>query len=266
MHERERWQMIVSAVQERPVVSVRDLVERIGVSPATLRRDLTKLAGLGRIRRIHGGIEAVQGATRPHLTALSFEAGQTLNVDAKRVIAGAAAALCEDGESIIINGGTTTYQMADFLIGRRLEILTNSFPIAQTLAMASDNRISIPGGEIFREQGLMLSPFDADATQHFTASKIFISCYSVSARGIIESDPLVARAVSKLLDRADRLIVLADSSKFEAGGSMVICPLSRVDTLITDSAIEPAAAEMVRSAGINLVIADADHALVSSAA
>ena len=258
--------MIVSAVQERPVVSVRDLVERIGVSPATLRRDLTKLAGLGRIRRIHGGIEAVHGASRPHLTALTFEAGQTLNVESKRAIAGAAAGLCEDGESIIINGGTTTYQMADFLIDRRLEILTNSFPIAQTLALASDNRISLPGGEIFREQGLVLSPFDADATQHFTASKIFISCYSVSARGIIESDPLVARAVSKLLDRADRLIVLADSSKFEAGGSMVICPLSRVHTLITDQGIEPAAAEMVKSAGINLVIAEPDHTLVSSAA
>lgn len=258
--------MIVAALQERPVVSVRELVERIGVSPATLRRDLTKLAGHGRIRRIHGGVEAAGGATRPHLTALTFAAGQTLNVERKRLIARAAAALCEDGESIIINGGTTTYQMADYLIDRRLQILTNSFPIAQMLALSSDNRISLPGGEIFREQGLVLSPFDADGTQHFTASKIFLSCFSVSARGIIESDPLVARAVSKLLGRADRLIVLADSSKFEARGSMAICPLSRVDTLITDAGIDAGAADMVKAAGINLVIAGEEHHLVSSAA
>ena len=266
MHERERWQLIVQALRNRHVVTVRELVERTGVSPATLRRDLAKLAGDGRIRRIHGGVEAVETAARPHLSALPFDVGQTRNVEQKRRIARAAAALCVDGESIIINGGTTTYQMVEFLAGRRLQILTNSFPIVQVLTLTSENRIAIPGGEIYREQGLIISPFDSDATQHFSASKMFVSCFAVNPLGVIESDPLVARAVIKLLDRADRLILLADSSKFVSAGSMAVCPLARVDTLITDAGIDAAAVEMVRSAGVNLVIAETDPQSMPAAA
>lgn len=266
MHERERWQLIVQALHGRHVVTVRELVERTGVSPATLRRDLTKLAEDGRIRRVHGGVEAIEAPARPHLSALPFDVGQTRNIEHKRQIARAAAAMCMDGESIIINGGTTTYQMVDFLAGRRLQILTNSFPIAQILILNSDNRIAIPGGEIYREQGLIISPFDSDAAQHFAASKIFVSCFAVNPRGVIESDPLVARAVIKLLDRADQLILLADSSKFVSAGSMAVCPLSRVGTLITDAGIDEASAEMVRAAGVKLVIAEADALSLSSAA
>ena len=88
----------------------------------------------------------------------------------------------------------------------------------------------------------------------------------MNPRGVIESDPLVARAVIKLLDRADRLILLADSSKFVSAGSMAVCPLARVDTLITDAGIDAAAVEMVRSAGVNLVIAETDPQSMPAAA
>lgn len=266
MHERERWQLIVQALRERQVVTVRELVERTGVSPATLRRDLTKLAEDGRIRRVHGGVEAIGATERPSLSAASFDAGQARNIAQKRRIARAAVALCRDGESIIINGGTTTYQMVDFLLDRRLQILTNSFPIAQVLMQNSENRIALPGGEIFREQGLVLSPFDTDATQHFSASKFFFSCFAVNSRGVIESDPLVARAMIKLIDRADELVLLADSSKFDSNGSMAICPLDRIGTLITDEGIPAAAADMVKAAGVRLLIADADPETLSTAA
>ena len=255
MHERERWQLIVQALRDRHLVTVRELVDRTGVSPATLRRDLAKLAEDGRIRRVHGGVEAMDGGFRPQLSALPFDVGQTRNIDKKRMIARAAVAMCADGESIIVHGGSTTFQMAEFLAERRMQILTNSFPIAQVLTHNSENRIVVTGGEIFRDQGLVLSPFDSDTTQHFSATKIFVSCFAVSSRGVIESDPLVARGVVKLLDRADRIVLLADSSKFVSAGSMAICPLSRIDTLITDDEVNEASAEMVKQAGINLVIA-----------
>lgn len=266
MHERERWQLIVQALRDRHVVTVRELVERTGVSPATLRRDLTKLAEDGRIRRVHGGVEAIDARLRPQLSALPFDVGQTRNIDKKRLIARAAAALCADGESVIIHGGSTTFQMAEFLAQRRLQILTNSFPIAQVLTHTSENRIVISGGEIYREQGLVLSPFESDTTQHFSASKIFVSCYALNSRGIIESDPLVARGVVKLLDRADRIILLADSSKFITAGSMVVCPLDRIATLITDDGITEETADMVKKAGVELVVAPAETQTIPTAA
>jgi DeoR family ulaG and ulaABCDEF operon transcriptional repressor len=236
------------------------------VSPATLRRDLAKLDELGQIRRVHGGVEAIDRTALPHLATRAFDVSQSLHADRKRAIARAAAGLCVDGESIIVNAGTTTFQMVDFLRDRRLQILTNSFPIASALVSSSENRIVLPGGEIYREQGIILSPFDQDAIQHYSASKMFMSCYSVSPLGIVEGDPLIARAEAKLLSRAEKLIVIADSSKFEQRGSMAVCPLSRVHTLITDDAAPSSALDTVRQAGVTVVIVSAEQTAVSTAA
>ena len=266
MHERERRQIILDAVRTKPVVTVRELVAATDVSPATLRRDLAKLDEMGQIRRVHGGVEAKEQGFRPHLATRAFDANQALHVERKRAIAQTAANLCDDGESIIINAGTTTYQMVDFLRHRRLQILTNSLPIASELLVSSENRIVLPGGEIYREQGIILSPFDQDAIQHYSATKMFMSCFAVSPLGIIEGDPLIARAEAKLLSRAERLIVIADSSKFEPRGSMAVCPLSRVHTLITDDAAPSSALDPVRQAGVNVVIVHANQGSVSSAA
>jgi DeoR family transcriptional regulator, ulaG and ulaABCDEF operon transcriptional repressor len=256
MHERERWQKILTLVRERGVIRVRDLVSATGASSATLRRDLTKLEEMGQLRRVHGGVQAIEAAQQSHLATRSFGISQALHTERKRAVAKAAAALCVDGESIIINAGSTTWFMAEFLHAARLQILTNSFPIAQELMATSQNRIVLPGGELYREQGIVLSPFDEDAVQHFTASKMFMSCYSITPMGIIEGDPLIARAEAKLLSRADKLVVIADSSKFESRGSMVVCQLSRVHTLVTDDAAPPHMLEHLRALGVNVVIAD----------
>ena len=254
MHERERWHVILTLVRQRGLLRVSELSNHLLASSATVRRDLCKLEAMGQIKRVHGGVQAVEAAAQSHLATGAFDVSQTHNAGCKRSLAQAAVAMCEDGESIIINAGSTTWFMAEFLRGKRLQILTNSIPISQELIATSDNRIVLPGGEVFREQGIILSPFDQDAIQHFTASKMFMSCYSISPLGIIEGDPLIARAEAKLLARADKLIVIADSSKFETRGSMALCPLSRVHTLITDADAPQAMLEILRSAGVKIVI------------
>ncbi len=266
MHERERWQHILTQVRERGVIRVRDLAAATGASSATLRRDLVKLEEMGQVRRVHGGIEAVEASQQSHLATRSFGVSQTLNAERKRQVAQAAADLCHDGESIIINAGSTTWYMAAYLRSRKMQILTNSFPIAQELIATSQNRIVLPGGEVYREQGIMLSPFDEDAIQHFTASKMFMSCYSITQMGIIEGDPLIARAEAKLLSRAEHLIVVADSSKFQARGSMVVCQLPRVHTLITDNGAPESILDHARTLGINVIIAGGEKHQARSAA
>ena len=108
----------------------------------------------------------------------------------------------------------------------------------------SNCRVALPGGEVYREQKLIVSPFEEDAIQHYSASRMFMSAIAIGPLGVIEGDPLIARAETKLLKRADKLIVLADSSKFVSRGSLVVCPLSRIAILITDRAAPPAALEM----------------------
>lgn len=266
MHERERWLLILGKLRARGVMSVRDLISATGASRASLQRDLHKLEDMGQLRRVHGGAEALGAGEQSHLATRAFDVSQTLNVESKRDVARAAAALCVDGESIIINAGSTTWCMAKFLRERRMQILTNSFPIAEELIANSQNRIVLPGGEVYREQGIVLSPFDEDSTQHFIASKMFMSCFSITQMGIIEGDPLIARAEAKLLRRADKLIVIADSSKFEPRGSIIVCQLPRVHTLVTDEGAPRHLLDQIRSAGVTVVIARREVVKILSAA
>jgi DeoR family transcriptional regulator, ulaG and ulaABCDEF operon transcriptional repressor len=265
MHERERWQLILTRLRDRGIVRVSDLVELTGASVATLRRDLAKLEDGGQLRRVHGGAEkAVSGGSE--LTATSFGASQTQNAEQKRAVALRAAELCEDGDSIILNAGSTTWFMAQALRHHRMQVLTNSFPIAQELIAHSANRVVLPGGELYREPGIILSPFDEDAIQHFAASKMFMSCYAITPLGVIESDPLIARAEAKLLSRAEKLVVVADASKFEARGNMVVCPLKRVSTLITDTGAPQHMLDHLRAQGVEVLIADPEDLKTLSAA
>jgi DeoR family ulaG and ulaABCDEF operon transcriptional repressor len=254
MHQRERWKVILTEVRARGVIYVKELVDLTSTSSATLRRDLDKLEEMGQVRCVHGGIEAVEASQQTNLSARSFGVNQTLNAERERSIAEAAAALCQNGDSIIINAGSTTWFMATYLRQNRMQILTNSFPIADELIRNSNNRIVLPGGERYREQGIILSPFDEDAVQHFTASRMFMSCYSIGPLGVIEGDPLIACAEAKLLCRAEKLVVLVDSSKFEARGSIAVCKLSRVHTLITDVAAPPQFLAQARSEGVEVII------------
>jgi DeoR family ulaG and ulaABCDEF operon transcriptional repressor len=260
VHERERWQVIKGLLRERSLVRIADACRATGVSEASVRRDFARLAEQGLAIRVHGGLEALPDATDApgdvlSLATRSFDVSQALNIDAKRSIAKAAVALCADGETIIVNGGTTTYQMGEYLRERRLKVLTNSYPLAEVLIHKSKCRVALPGGEVYREQGVIVSPFEEDAIQHYSATRMFMSAISIGPLGVIEGDPLLARAESKLLKRADKLIVLADSSKFVSRGSLVVCPLSRIHTLITDADAPGAALDMLREQGVHVVVA-----------
>ncbi len=265
MHEKDRRFAILGAMADRAVVPVRELIRLTGVSSATLRRDLARLEEDGLVRRVHGGVSAPERRPPAALGAPTFNSQRVKNADKKRAIAAVAAGLVTDGESIIINGGSTTFAMVDFLRDRRLNILTNSFPIAEALIHGSENRISLPGGEIYREQGIVLSPFDDDAIQNLHATTMFMSAAAITALGIVEADPLVARGEAKLLSRAERLIVLADSTKFEPKGSLVVCPLSRVSMLVTDDGIGEAALAMLEAAGLEVRIAPVIKEIASAA-
>ncbi len=260
MHERERWQIIKAMLREHSLVRIADVCRATGASEASVRRDFARLAELGSATRVHGGLEALPSVAQfdspeaPALATRSFEISKTLNVAAKRAIAKAGVALCVDGEAIIINGGTTTFQMGEFLRERRLKVLTNSYPLAETLIHDSNCRVALPGGEVYREQKLIVSPFEEDAIQHYSASRMFMSAISVGPLGVIEGDPLIARAETKLLKRAEKLVVLVDSSKFASRGSLVVCPLSRIDILITDVNAPIEALDMLREAGVEVRI------------
>ena len=221
MRERQRAEIVRNLLAERGFVSIADIMAATGASAASARRDAGRLAEAGYAERLHGGIQAVGDAfSRPMtprpLATRSFDASRTINIAAKRAIARKAVEMCATGDVVIINGGTTTFQMAEFLRDTRLKILTNSYPLAEFLIHETQNRVALPGGEVYRDQKLIVAPFDDDAIQHYSARLMFMSAISIGPLGVIEGDALIARAETKLLKRADKLVVLADASKFAA--------------------------------------------------
>ncbi|MGO9421630.1 DeoR/GlpR family DNA-binding transcription regulator [Roseiarcus sp.] len=261
MREHQRAEIVRNLLAERGFLSIADIMAATGVSAASARRDAVRLAGAGLAERLHGGIQALDGAFSKAVSPLatrSFDSSRTVNIAAKRAIARKAVEMCAEGDVVIINGGTTTYQMSEFLRGTRLKILTNSYPLAEFLIHETNNRVALPGGEVYRDQKLIVAPFDDDAIQHYSARIMFMSAMAVGPLGVIEGDPLIARAETKLLKRADRLVVLADASKFGPRGSLVVCPLARIQTLITDSAAPPDALAMLRDAGVETIVVEPD--------
>ncbi len=255
MHESERHRIILSAVQDRPVVTVIDLCNLTGASEATIRRDIAALHMQKKLRRVRGGAELINPPQFVGLAGRPFSLNETKHVAQKQAIARAAVDMCEDGEPIIINGGTTTFQMVHPLATRRMQVFTNSFPIAEHLLKHSKNTIMLSGGVIYREQNIILSPFDNDVTRNFYARRMFMGAQGLGPLGLMEADPLLIQAEQKLIGQADELVVLVDSSKFKSRSSLVLCPLSRIDTVITDDGIPDKAAAMLEAAEVKLIIA-----------
>lgn len=254
MHEKERHRIILSAVQDRPVVTVLDVCNLTGASEATVRRDIATLHMQKKLRRVRGGAEAITPPQFVGLAGRPFAVNETMRIKEKQAIARAAVDLCEDGDSIIINGGTTTFQMVHPMASRRMQVFTNSFPIAEHLLKHSKNTIMLSGGTIYREQNIILSPFDNDVTRNFYAKRMFMGVQGLGPLGLMEADPLLIQAEQKLIGQADELVVLADSSKFENRSSLVLCPLARITTVITDGMVSDKAASMLEAADVNLIV------------
>lgn len=251
MTEAERHKLMLDLLRDRPFASVRDLQAVVDASPATIRRDIGKLHATGTVRKVFGGIAAAEAPEG--VTARPFTENQMLGVAAKKAIAREAAALVQDGDALIIHGGSTCYLFALLLANRNVRIYTNSMPLAATLWQNGTCHLTLAGGELYREPGIVFSP--QAGPPEFYASKFFLGAQAITPAGIQESHPLVVRETALLLERADEVIVLADSRKFGVRARNPMLPLSRIGTLITDDAITEANHKMLMDAGIRVIIA-----------
>ncbi len=138
-----------------------------------------------------------------------------------------------------------------------MSVFTNSFAIAEHLLHNSRNSVVIPGGTVYREQNVILSPFGGVVASHFYAKRMFIGCQGLGRHGLMEADPMVVQSELALINQAEELIVLADSSKFSGRSSLILCGLDRIATVITDGGIREEDRAMLEKAGVNLVVADA---------
>jgi DeoR family ulaG and ulaABCDEF operon transcriptional repressor len=262
MHADERERLIFEMMQGRGFVSFQELDARLEASPATIRRDLERLAQEGRLRRVRGGARLVAtdaapaaSARQPHLQGVPFHENIERNPLQKAAIGKAAAALCRPGEAVMIDGGSTTLQMCPHLAGLNLQVLTNSLHIVSALLPQQGTRILVPSGTVFREQNIILDAAGEDSMPRFHAPRLFMGAAAVGPQGVMQADPVLVAAERKLIERADEIIILVDSSKFHGPSGHVVCDLDEIDVVVTDAAVSERDGRMLAEARVNLVIA-----------
>jgi DeoR/GlpR family transcriptional regulator of sugar metabolism len=257
MHKLDRQKKILALLHQQEVVTVEEICTRLASSAATVRRDLNDLDASNQLLRVHGG---ATGLPRK-LGGADFETNLSKHKPEKTEIARHAASLCHPGDSIILNGGTTTWHMCEFLRGKPLQLLTNSLPVATTL-QSSACQVFLTGGEVYADQHIVLGDYlsgdtgSASARQFF-ASRIFMGSHAITRHGLMESDTRLIQAERMLIDQAEELILLADSSKFTGRGLLQLCPLERVSMLITDSGISEPTYDLMSRARVKVIVVEA---------
>lgn len=212
-----------------------DLSAYLGVSEATVRRDLVDLEARGLIRRTHGGAMPLAQITRDFTNTERL----SRNAADKARIGKAAADLVADGDAVFLDAGTTVLQVAGQLARRRgLTFVTNGTDIAACLSGAGAERLFVTGGEYHDFNHSLTGALAVETIRRFNVDKLFLSVSAVDlGRGQIAiSNPALAEAQRAMIEIAQEVIVVADHSKFTRGALSVIAPLSAVDRIVTDTA------------------------------
>ncbi len=231
-------------------MAVSDLAERLGVSLETIRRDIKPLAESGAVLRMHGAV-----ALPSALGEAPFEKRMREMSAAKKKIAECVARTITDGESLMLDTGTTTSFLARELLGhRRLTVITNSSDIARVLASVNGNRVYMAGGEIRPDSGAVFGMSAIEFIARFSVDHAIISAGAVDPSGILDYALDEAEFARTVLSRGRRKLVVTDSSKFTRAGLIQVCAFGDISELVTDAAPPSEIAEAVRAADARLTI------------
>ncbi len=237
----DRQRVIVERLRDADLVGVAELAEATGASEMTVRRDLDQLASRGLLRRVHGGaVPASPSGVEP-----PFAARATTAVAAKRAIAAAAAELIRDGETIVLDSGTTALELARLLRGRPITVMPLSLHAARELAEVPGVRLLLPGGEARPGEQALVGPLTLASLRALRFDVAVLSpCAFGLDSGFTAFDLGDAEVKRAALDVAARAVVLADGAKWGRAALACICPADRVDVVVTD----PGAPEDQRAA------------------
>lgn len=256
MLTQERRHRVLELVRLRGgFASLTDLAEELGVSESTVRRDLDFLEETGAAKRTHGGVFYTGDAPKPPYAG----EGEPAQWDKKKAIAQRAKDLIEDNDTLLLDGGSTTYELARVLVGRPLQIVTNSLPVANLFAADAYVDLVLTGGYVYPRTGVMLGPHADRTLKEINVRRTILSVAGVTDRGFYNNNVLLVETERAMLQAADEIIVLADSTKFDRQGLVHLCELSAVDRLVADEGISPEWRKKIQHAGVELIVASAER-------
>jgi DeoR family transcriptional regulator, fructose operon transcriptional repressor len=251
MSAEERRNRVLEVVRVRGFASLPDLATELQVSESTVRRDLDFLEVIGVARRTHGGVFYTGPSPKlPH-----FDVRQSVEWDKKRQIAQAASLLIEPGDTILLDGGSTTYELARILVGKPLQVVTNSLPVAMLFSTTDTVDLVLIGGNVHSRTGVSLGPYANEMLAKLNVQRAVLSVAGMNQRGFYNSNLLLVETERAMIKAADEVIVVADSTKFGRSSLAELGGLSEVDVLVTDDRISDQWAAMLVDAGVRVIVA-----------
>jgi DeoR family transcriptional regulator, fructose operon transcriptional repressor len=250
----ERQSRLKDLLAHRGIADLESLAAELRVSQSTVRRDLDTFETEGIVKRTHGGVIWIGGrtnSTRPY----AFEQRMNYQVESKRRIARVAQSLVGPGETILIDGGTTTFYFAEELVGLPLQIVTNSLPIAELFRNDENVELVVTGGLLYPRYGVLLGPMSEQNISTIHTKTMFFSVAGIHEGWLYNQNLLLVQAEQRMMQQAQRIVLLADVEKFAQQALAKLCPLNDIDTIVVDSPLDDEQREMIAAADCELIVA-----------
>ena len=254
----ERRARILEELEKAGFVGLQELVSQVGVSESTIRRDLEYLDRCGQIRRTRGGAAYVGES----LT--DFEERRVRARPQKRQVARRVAEMIEPGETVLMDGGTTTLEVARCLVGKSLQVITNSLPIVNVLLNQSKIELIQIGGYLYPKTGVALGPLAVEAIAQVHARRLVMSVGGITERGLFNSNALLVETERQMMQSAEEVVVVTDSGKLGHAALARLCPLEQVDQLVVDAEISEEWKDKIESAGVRLTVVESEETAAAS--
>jgi len=251
MNQVQRMLGIQELFLRQEFVNFEELSELFSASKSTIRRDLMELEQRNVLRRVHGGAISLQMRDE----AMDFNRLSGSSHDEKSRIGALAASMIEEGQTVIMSGGSTVVEVARQLGNKSVQIVTNSIPVAQIFWDNKQVEVTITGGYLFPRLGVQLGPICEKMLKDVSADLLILGIRGITAAGISDTNSLIVESLRSMIRSAQKVIVVADSSKFGRNAMIHVAPLSEVDQVVSDSALSAEHRQMLDGQSVAYTLA-----------
>jgi DeoR/GlpR family transcriptional regulator of sugar metabolism len=252
MKAAERQLRIRQMIESRDFIDSETLGRELDASESSVRRDLDMLEAEGVLKRVYGGAVSVQA---PANRAFDYAVESVRLSEEKSRIARLTAGLIEDGQTVILDGGSTVAAVARELATKSLHIVTNSLPIAESLESLRNIELTLTGGYLDPRLRVMLGPFCEQMLGAIRADTVIMGVGGMTEAGLSNNNTLVVGSEQKMIEVASRVIIVADHTKFGRGGMIPVAPLTAAHTVVSDAELSPEYVTLLRDHGIEVLLA-----------
>jgi DeoR family fructose operon transcriptional repressor len=251
MKAAERQLRIRQMFESRDFLDLETLCRELDASESSVRRDLDILEEAKTLRRVYGGAVPFQP---PLNRAFDYAEESVRSSSEKSRIARMTADLIQDGQTVILDGGSTVAAVARELAAKSLHIITNSLPIAESLESLRNIELTLTGGYLDPRLRVMLGPFCEQMLSALRADVVIMGIGSITEAGFSNNNTLVVGSEQKMIEIADKVIIVADHTKFGRGGMFPVAPLDAADIVVSDRDLAPGYVEMLTRSGVDVLL------------